>query len=161
MAKSTDLGAGFSVPVEIFISYSHEDVALSRELNRALSPLHREGAAVAWDDRQIDPGQKWGDKINQQLNTAHIILLLISFDFIASDYCYTIELQRAMQRLEAHEAEVVPVILRDCAWKSLLFAQLQVLPEGAVPVTLWPNRDSAWRNVAEGVRNVAKSVSQK
>ena len=65
---------------------------------------------------------------------------------------------RALQRHEAREAWVVPVIIRDAAWQKAKFAKLQVLPKDGKAVTLWPDRDSAWRNVAEGIEKVAEEI---
>jgi Tfp pilus assembly protein PilF len=161
MAETEKNDGAPAAAVEIFISYSHLNRSLLPELCNALSALRREGALLHWDDRQIDPGEKWGDKIDQQLNSADVILLLISAGFIASDYCYAIEMQRAMQRLEAHEAEVVPIIVEDCDWSNLKFAKLQVLPDGATAVTLWDNRAAAWTSVAKGIRKVVEKVSAK
>jgi hypothetical protein len=88
MASSVDNAAAGASPVEIFYSYSHRDEVLRAQLQDSLSPLAREGVAVHWDDRKIDPGEKWGNKINEHLNSADVILLLISRGFVASDYCY-------------------------------------------------------------------------
>src|SRR5215472_6110261 len=98
--------------VKIFISYAHKDEALRDELEKHLSLLQRQGFITSWNDRQILPGTEWAYAISEHLNTAQIILLLISSDFLASDYCYSIEMERALERHEAGEAYVVPVILR-------------------------------------------------
>ncbi len=143
---------------EIFCSYSHDDEELRLALYKQLAALRREGVAVYWDDRKIDPADEWKREIDQHLNTADVILLLISASFINSDYCYTVEMQRAMQRYEAGEAQVVPVIVQPCDWKKLPFEKLQVLPESAKPVTTWDNRAEAWANAAEGIRKVVEKV---
>jgi hypothetical protein len=109
MDHSTANSAASSA-VEIFISYSHKDADLLPELHDALAPLRRLGFAVYWDDRKIDAGGEWSGQIDEHLNTADIILLLISFGFIASDFCYDIEMNRAIQRHEANEAAVIPCL---------------------------------------------------
>src|ERR1041384_3042982 len=103
--------------VEIFCSYAHLDENLRAELERHLSPLRREGKIKSWFDRMIKAGTDWRGKIDEHLNSADIILLLISADFIHSDYCYDIEMARALERQSKGEAHVIPVILRPCAWE--------------------------------------------
>jgi len=157
MASSVDNAAADS-PVEIFCSYSHDDEAHRLALYKQLAALRREGVAVYWDDRKIEPSEEWKKEIDQRLNTADVILLLISASFINSDYCYAIEMQRAMQRYEAGEAQVVPIIVEPCDWKKLPFEKLQVLPKSAKPVTKWENRAEAFASAAEGIRKVVEKV---
>src|SRR5262249_27655165 len=95
------------------------------------------------------------------LERADIILLLVSADFIASDYCYEKELKRALERHEKGEARVIPVIVRDVNWRSAPFAKLTALPANWTAVTLWPNKDSAWRDVAEGIARVVEEMGKK
>jgi hypothetical protein len=94
-------------------SPTHKDEDLRDELEKHLSILKRQGVITAWYDRNITAGTEWAGEIDQHLNTASVILLLISADFLASDYCYAIELTRAMERHEDKEARVIPVILRE------------------------------------------------
>src|SRR5438128_1377433 len=101
-------------PIEVFFSYSHKDEELRDEMANHLSILKRQGVITDWHDRRITAGDEWAGQIDEHLNSAHLILLLISADFIASDYCYDLELTRAMERHEAREACVIPVILRPC-----------------------------------------------
>ncbi|HEX8494083.1 MAG TPA: tetratricopeptide repeat protein [Pyrinomonadaceae bacterium] len=144
--------------VEIFCSYAHKDESLRKELAAHLRPLEREGKIKSWHDRLIKPGENWKNRIDKQLETAHIILLLISSDFMASDYCHEIEMRRAMERRDAGEASVIPIILRPCDWETSQFNEPQALPTNALPVTEWPNRDSAFKDVAKGIRAVVDEL---
>lgn len=144
--------------VEVFYSYSHKDEELRDQLENHLATLKREGVIKGWHDRAIDAGGKWREEIDDHLDTAHIILLLISADFIASDYCYSIEMGRAMQRHEAGEARVIPIILRPCDWESPPLDELQALPKNALAVISWPNRDEAFRDIAKGIRKVVEKL---
>ena len=110
--------------IEVFYSYSHEDEELRQQLENHLSILRRQGVITDWHYRQIGAGREWEGEIDAHLNTAHVILLLISSDFIASDYCYDVEMQRAMERHEAGEARVIPVILRPVDWEAAPFSHL-------------------------------------
>src|SRR6266446_4956615 len=98
--------------VEVFYSYAHEDEPFRKELETHLGTLRRQGLITQWHDRNIGAGTDWAQEINAHLNTAHIILLLISSDFIASEYCYSIEMTRAIERHKAGTARVIPIILR-------------------------------------------------
>src|SRR5437016_2055252 len=98
--------------VKIFFCYTHEDEDLLNTLKRHLWPLQRQGLIDLWYDRDISAGSEWEQEISQHLNASQIILLLVSPDFMASEYCYSNEMQRAIERHEPREALVIPVILR-------------------------------------------------
>jgi hypothetical protein len=138
--------------MEIFFAYAREDKTLRDEHEKHLSMLKREGVITSWHDRKIGAGKEWEGKIDTHLNTARVILLLVSSDFVASDYCWDVEVKRAMERHEAREAHVIPVILRPVDWMSAPFGKLQALPTDAKPVTSWENRDEAFLDIAQGIR---------
>lgn len=148
-------------PVEVLFSYAHEDEELRDELAKHLKPLEDEGAVRAWHDRGIVAGQKWGAEIDARLNSADIILLLVSPDFLVSDYCQTVEVRRALERDAAGEAAVIPVILRPCPWQRTVLRTLQALPEDGKPVTLWPNLDEVLLEVAEGIGRAIEALRSK
>lgn len=147
--------------VRLFYSYSHRDERLRDELDTHLKLLQREGLIEVWHDRQIAPGQAWDEEINANLESADIILLLISANFIASDYCYGVEMQRAIERDASGEARVVPVILRDVDWQGAPFGKLQALPKNGKPIMTWSSRDSAWKDVSLGIRRVVQALTVK
>ena len=146
-------------PIECFYSYAHADEELRKELEKHLSILKRQEVITNWHDRKIEPGKEWNREIDEHLQTADIILLLISTDFLASDYCYDIEMKRAMERQEAKEARVIPVILRPVDWEKAPFAKLQALPRDAKAVTLWNNEDEAFSNIAAGIQKTVEQLS--
>ncbi len=147
------------MPVKIFCCYAHEDEALLKKLKTHLRPLQRQGLVDVWYDRDISAGTDWEQQIKEQLNTAQIILLLVSPDFMDSDYCYGIEMKRAIERYERGEAHVIPIILRPVYWHDVL-GKLQALPTDALPVMSsgWQYQDEAFFNVTEGIRKVAVKV---
>ena len=112
-------------PIEVFYSYSHRDESLRDELEKHLSIPQRQGVIGNWHDRRIGGGNEWEGSIDDHLNSADVILLLISSDFLASDYCYDIEMSRAMERHEAGEARVIPVILRPVQWYGAPFGKAE------------------------------------
>lgn len=137
---------------KVFYSYSHRDERLRDDLARHLSLLRRQGLITEWHDRGIGPGTEWEGQIDTHLNEADIILFLVSSDFIASDYCYDIELNRAMERHESREACVIPIILRPVDWTGTPFAKLQALPRDAKPVTSWENQNEAFQDISQAIR---------
>jgi len=149
-------------PIEVFFSYSHKDEPLRDELERQLTVLKRQGVITAWHDRKITAGEEWKGEIDAHLATARIILLLVSADFLASDYCYDIEMKRALERHEAREARVIPVILRAVDnWQDAPFGKLQALPTDGKAVTSWPNQDEAFADVARGIRVALNELTAK
>jgi internalin A len=147
--------------LHVFISYAHKDETLRSELDTHLKLLQRQGVITVWHDRQIDAGDEWKREIDENLERADIILLLVSADFIASDYCYITEGKRALERHESKEARVIPIIIRNVDWGDTPFAKLQALPAEGRAVRLWPDSDSAWRSVAEGIKKVAKQIKDR
>jgi hypothetical protein len=87
-----------------------------------------------------------------------IILLLISIDFINSEYCYDTEMERAMERHQKGEARVIPIILRSCLWQYAPFAKLQALPKDAKAVQSWSDRDEALTDIVDGIGKVAEEL---
>lgn len=146
-------------PVQVFFSYSHRDEDLRDELSKHLSILKRQGVIHEWHDRQIPAGSEWKEAIDDRMNQAQVILLLISSDFLASDYCHEIEMKRALERHDNKEAIVIPIILRSCDWQGALFGKLQALPKDAKPVTKWPDKDEAFTSVAQGIRKVIEGLA--
>lgn len=145
--------------ITVFFSYSHVDEALRDQLETQLAMLKRQGVIQAWHDRRIGAGEHFAQAIDVHINSANIILLLVSPDFIASEYCYEVEMKRALQRHEAGEAIVIPVILRACDWHPAPFGQLLATPRDGKPVTLWPDRDEAFLQVAQAVRGAVGRLS--
>jgi len=145
--------------VKLFYSYSHKDEDFRKMLEKHLSKLRRQGIISDWHFRKISPGKEWDREIKSHLNSSHIILLLVSPDFIRSTYCNDIEVKRAMKRNRNKEAVVIPVILRPVAWEKCLFGKLQALPEGAKAITKWHSRNEAFKNIAEGIRQVVENLN--
>jgi hypothetical protein len=136
----------------IFYSYAHEDEGLRAQLETHLSALRRQGEIAEWHDRQIVAGSDWAQEIDAHLDSADIVLLLLSADFIASDYCWGVEMRRALQRHESGEAVVIPVILRPVDWQIEPLSRLQAVPRDGRAVTQYRNRDEAWTEVVRGIR---------
>lgn len=139
-------------PIEVFYSCANADEDLCCELDKHLRQLRHDGLITTWHTRQIIAGTDWTKALDRHLNKASVILLLISSDFVASDYCYGVEMQRAMERHEAGETHVIPVLLRPVDWQSAPFGKLQALPRNGVPITKWRDRDAAFADVVQDIR---------
>lgn len=148
--------------IAVFISYTHADESFKNELIKHLSLMRRSGDVSIWHDRDITGGKEWKGEIDTHLEQADLILLLISADFIASDYCWDVEMKRAMERHEAKTARVIPIILRETDWHHSPFSKLQALPKNARPVNdkrVWPSYDEAWVNVVQGLRRTITELA--
>lgn len=141
-----------------FICYSHVDEGFKDDLIKHLSPLKRLGLIEEWHDRKIPAGSEWDKVISENLEKAKIILLLVSIDFINSDYCYEIELERALEKHSKNEAVVIPVIVRNCLWQHTPFAKLQALPKDAKAISSWGDGDEAFTNISAAIKQVAEQL---
>ncbi len=147
--------------MKLFFSYAHKDEPLRDQLATHLSLLKRQNIITDWHDRNITAGADWSQAIDDNLNTANIILLLISADFLASDYCYDKEMTRALEHHNQGTARIIPIILRPCDWHSAPFGKLQALPKDAKPVTQWDNPDEAFTHIAQGIRTAIAELQQR
>jgi hypothetical protein len=140
-------------PAKIFISYSHKDEIFLEQLESHLSMLRRQGLIKPWHDRMITAGDEWKGLIDDNLDSADIVLLLVTANFLASDYCYDIEMMRAIEKHDRREARVIPIIATPVErWRYSPFARLQVLPKDGKAVTQWSYQNEAFVNIAQGIR---------
>lgn len=142
----------------VFFSYSHKDEKLRKQLEKHLSGLRQKHAINGWHYGKINPGSDWKTEIDTHLGQANIVLLLVSADFINSEYAYKEEMLRAMERHEAGTARVIPIIMRAVHWQHQPFSKLQVLPEGAKAVMSWKDQDEAFMNVAMGIERIVNDL---
>lgn len=150
------------MPIKIFFCYAREDTKLLGKLKKQLKPLEREGLIETWYDGDISAGTERVKAIAERLNTAEIILLLVSSDFINSDYCYDTEMIQAVERHKRGEARVIPIVLRPIYWKNTPFGELQPLPKEGKPVVGpgWHNQEGALFNIQEGIRAVIEEMGR-
>jgi tetratricopeptide (TPR) repeat protein len=146
------------MPFDVFISYAHKDRKLRDELAVHLGNLRHQQVISDWFDGDIIPGTAWEQEILEHLRTAKIILLLISAHFMASSFCWDIEMKEAIARHEAKQARVIPILLRPTDWKDAPFAKLQALPSLGKPVSRWPTHDDAFEDVIKGIRRAIEDL---
>lgn len=145
-----------SRPVRVFYSYASEDQPSQRALDRQLSVLVRAGLIETWHAQRISAGHVIEDEIAHHLQSADLVLLLVSSDYLGCDECYQ-QLQSSLARHHSRDAFVIPVLVRDALWKSSPIGNLWPLPPGSVPISRWQDEDYGWAVVAEGVRRVAEA----
>lgn len=146
--------------LEVFFSYAHEDEALRNKLANHLKALERQRIISSWSGQDITAGEDSYDQVLSRINQADIILLLISEAFIASDFIWGVELERAMTLHSEKSVCVIPIILRPVDWEGLPFARLQALPRNSTPITSWTDQDQAFVDVAKGIRQVAEQLKK-
>lgn len=145
-------------PLRLFYSYSHGDEKLRDKLEKHLSVLKREKYVETWSDRFLTGGTDFSEKIHDEIEKADIILLLVSSNFLASDYCYNVEMKRALERHKSGEARMIPIIIRPSDWARSPFGHLLALPKDGKAVATWQNQDEAWLNITHGIRRVIKEL---
>lgn len=148
-----------NTPLSLVYIYAYEDKILCDELDKYLSTLEIQ-KLITRPNYEIIPNIIWKQQSYQQINNADIILLLVSADFIASDYIYDIQMKLALEKHERGEAHVVPIILRSVDWKSAPFSTIPPLPLNEIPITSWPDRDDAFINIVYNIRNrIIRSIN--
>lgn len=156
-----DPACGQPKPLSVVVSYSHKDEEHRRALKGVLSTLERQQLVDLWSDHRISPGADIDVEILKALGSADIVLLLVSYDFIASDYCYLRELSLALARHDEGASVVIPLIVRPCDWESLPFGRFKALPTDGVAITAWQNQDSAWLDVSKSLRSLIEEQHQR
>jgi len=141
-------------PVKIFVAYARNDKESFVQLRKHLLPLERTGKIKIWSDDELIPGKPWEPILTQNLNSADIILVLVSVDALNSQYLWGNELKIALERHEQGKNVIVPIILRYCLWQETILRNFQVLPTNARPVEDWPSRDQAYHNIASALLQI-------
>ena len=142
--------------VRIFVSYSHVDAAARTKLETHLAPLTKDGVST-WFDGRMDPGDALDAGISRALRQAHIMVALLSPEYISSRYCQ-LEYERAMGRRARGTMRVVAVVVRPCGWKETSAAGFKLLPEDGRTVLEWRSADAAFLNVAQGIGKLVRTV---
>lgn len=150
--------ASGSKALTLFISYSHPDEAIKNELIKHLAPLKRLNLVETWHDRELKAGDDLDAEIEENLERSDIALLLVSVDFINSEYCYDVELEKALELHARGEIVVIPVIVRSCLWQYTPFSKLLALPKDGKAISTWQDRDEALADVVEGIRIKAQEI---
>lgn len=149
-------------PLKIFYCYSHVDEVIRDELQKHTKMLERRGIITNWHDRKILPSQTWDKEISEKLSESDIVILIISADFISSDYCFEVEMQEALKLHKEGKLRIIPVCARTCDWKDAPFSHIQGLPLDMKPIMSegWHNSDEAYYNVVDGLKQLIEDILQ-
>lgn len=158
LATAPSPAASLRRPARLFVSYSHKDDRYREAFDSHLKVFNSARLLDIWHDRRIGPGDDWKGEIDITLEEADIVVFLVSAALLASDYCNDVEMKRALERQAAGACRIVPIIVRDAKWQLSKLAGFQALPRNGKPITTWPNQDSAWRNVADGLEQIIKTL---
>jgi len=149
-------------PIRIFVSYSHADRDYLEKLDTRLKAIRHQIPIDVWDDRKILAGTQLSKKIIEQLQLADVVILLISPDFMASDYCFSKEMAEALRKYEQNEGLPVPIIIRpEATWSSHKIGQHLALPRDGKAVSKWPDPDDAWEDISKGLQALLTDLAQK
>lgn len=144
-------------PWRVFYSYSHKDEEFRKKLGTYLAPLRQTKKIIEWHDRKIEPGANWETEISNELNSADLIVLLVSENFLDSDYCFGVEVEKAMARLKLEQVKVVPILLKPCLWDESKFSTLQFIPRDCKPITTWPSAEEAFMAISREIREIVSA----
>lgn len=139
-------------PLKLFISYSHADKDYLVNFTNYLANMKRQNEITAWTDRQITAGNEWRNVIDENLLDADIVIILVSPDFVNSEYCYDLEMGKAIERHRANSCRVIPIYIRVTDVKGSIIEEFQALPDDRKPINKWSDTDEAWKNVIDGLR---------
>jgi len=148
-------------PVKIFYSYAHEDEAYRNELSTYLGILKQNSKIVEWHERKIKPGSNFNVEISNKIETSDIIIFLISKDFLNSDYCFGVEVEKAFLLHKQGRIEIVPILLKPCLFEESRFSQLQIIPRDAQPISTSTLNEKTFNDVAKEIRDIVNDVSNR
>lgn len=144
----------------LFFSYSHKDEALRDQLEVHLAMLKKQGLIDTWHDRRISAGEHLDESIKIEIEKADVVLLLLSADFLASDYCYEIEAALALSKHRSGHGRAISVILRPCDWVNTPLKDYLATPKDGLPVTKWPDIDEAFLDVTKSIRLAIEQITK-
>lgn len=150
-----------SNPLKVFCCYARADQEMMVLLNKYLTPLQKLDQITIWSEANLNQGVDWGKELSQHLESADLILLLISPDFLASNYCYDIEMKRAIERHKQGDAVALPILLRPTYSKNMPFAPLQMLPRNGLPITKWSDRDDAFLDILQTIEHIVAELQSR
>ncbi|WP_437813093.1 toll/interleukin-1 receptor domain-containing protein [Sorangium sp. So ce1078] len=139
------------LPIDVFISYAAANEKQKDVLRKHLSALKREGKVRTWHTGRVGVGSDREAELAARLDAAHLIVLLVSVDYLAADAQWR-EMERALGRHNAGRARVIPILLDACDWEGTPFSALSPLPPNRVPVMSWKRESEAWTSVTLAIR---------
>ncbi|HEY8688924.1 MAG TPA: toll/interleukin-1 receptor domain-containing protein [Chitinophagaceae bacterium] len=143
-----------------FISYSHLDNQMLDRLHKHLAQLQRDGIITAWTDQEILAGGKLNQNISSSLSNSKLFIALLSPDYLASNYCYEKEFEKALEMEKQRKLIIVPVILEPCDWLNTPFKEFKALPKDGKAVSTWENKNTAFLDIIQNLRRLIESEGE-
>lgn len=144
----------------VFISYSHEDVDYLKRLSVHLRPFEKKGLINLFDDTKIKVGEKWKENINMALDNAKLAILLISADFLASEFIVDNELPPLLKAAEEKGKLILPVILKPCSFKrDENLSKFQAINDPKIPLSRMDEngREEVYAKIADYIDTIVKT----
>jgi hypothetical protein len=146
--------------LNLFISYSHKDETLVSKYINHIAPLKSSRQITEWYDRKIETGEEFQKDIDNNLENAEIICLMISDNFLASKACMD-EKEVALKLRKKKGIRVIPVIVSPCAWKMQKeLSELLASPTDGKPITSHSDHNDGWVDVVNCINKVCNSIAQ-
>ena len=148
--------------INIFVIYTLADKDIMHHLLRHSDPLNEAFDLSIWHDDPIIPGQPWKSYFESRIHHTDIFLLLVSDDFMNSQFIKQIEFKAVIDRHKENQSVVIPIIVDNCQWDIDLklidyefnLRELQVLPEEGKPIEDWDSSDQVYNKVTAGIRTI-------
>jgi len=140
--------------MKAFISYSHRDTQYLERLKVHLAQARRDSLISEWNDQEIKAGDNLDNHISEALLTSELFLALVSPDYIASNYCFEKEFQKAIKMQEEGKLTIVPIIVEPCEWQKTPFGKLKAIPKDGKPISEYTNQNNAFLNVVDELRRL-------
>lgn len=152
-----------SIPLKTFIIYARADAQFKDELLTHLHPFVEYKFIEKWVDSDLLPGEDWEKRIEDELDAAHLVIMLVSADALSSEFIRKKELKTALEKKRAGTARVIPILVRDCYWKMHPdLSEIQLLPKdehGKIKgVAAWLSKDSAWLHCCEELHKLILEI---
>jgi hypothetical protein len=147
-------------PYKIFLSYSHDDSVLLDKFRQHLTTLQRNEKIELWYDREMIPGDNLDHEISTKLEDADIAMFLVSSSFLASYYCYDVELKKIIDRKENSEVRVIPVILHHCDWLESKLGDYLGVPSNGDPISSFDDPNLAFLSCVNELKRVISKLDE-
>lgn len=144
---------------KVFISYSHKDAKHLKRLQAHLADYERNKLVEIWDDTKITPGATWRDEIEEAMDSAKVAVLLVSADFLASEFVAESELPRLLTAAKKEGTIILPIILSPCGFEYTKLSQFQAVNSPSMPLTrmTYHQREDLWAKVAKVIRDTTST----
>jgi len=140
--------------MKAFISYSHIDERYVQRLHTHLAQMKRDGLIDTWYDREISAGTNLNQEISRHLKESNVFIAVTSPDFLDSEYCFDIEMSKAIEDHHAGQIRIIPLIVEPCDWLNSPLKDFRATPRDGKPISDWSNINSAYLDIITDLRKL-------